>query len=760
MRIQLIVSFVFFILSQFASGQMTFTGQIRLKNRPLPYAVLIHKEKNEVLSADSLGFFKMDCSGTIMNLRIESATSKPKNVQITCSSIKPNDLRIIHVEASEQELEEVVISAGIKEIDKLKTTVPVEVYTSKFFQKNPGFSILESLTQINGIRPQINCNICNTGDIHMNGLEGPYTMILIDGMPIISSLASVYGLSGIPNSMIERVEIVRGPSAVLYGSEAIGGIINVITKDPSNAPKLSADILGSTNSEFNFDLSLQTRLGKKSSVLTGINYFHFENKIDRNLDGFTDITLQKRLAFFQRYKFMLKNDRQAMLGVRYVYEDRWGGQTNWEPSFRGGDSIYAESIYTNRFELIGKYPLPIKEKILLSGSYANHLQNSFYGTLPFHANQHTGFMQVHWSKEHKRHDFILGTALRLDLYDDNTVATSNGGNGENSPVNTALPGIFFQDELTLNEKIKFLGGLRYDHSFIHGSILTPRLGIKSDLKKGHLIRLNSGTGFRVVNVFTEDHAALTGSRTTVFSEELLPEKSINVNLNYNGTFFLNKGAILKLDISPFYSHFFNKIVPDYETDVNKIIYSNSNGYAENKGIGISSSYRNEQIRIDLGVTIMDVSNIENGVRSRQLLTERYTGTWTISYSFKKIPLEIDYTGSVYGPMELPLLGPLDPRPEKSPWWSIQNIQLVYKSERFEFYGGVKNLLNWMPGKDLPFLIARSNDPFDKEVEYDAEGNIIASAQNPYALSFDPTYVYAPNQGIRGFIGIRFKISTY
>ena len=121
---------------------------------------------------------------------------------------------------------------------------------------------------------------------------------------------------------------------------------------------------------------------------------------------------------------------------------------------------------------------------------------------------------------------------------------------------------------------------------------------------------------------------------------------------------------------------------------------------------------------------MDVSTEESGIKQRQILTERFTGTWAISYKFMNNKLAIDYTGNVYGPMRLPLLGEKDPRPAESPWWSIQNVQLTYKGVRnFEIYGGVKNLLNWTPWKnqDEP-IIARSFDPFDRDVEFDVNGD--------------------------------------
>src|SRR5688500_18592197 len=98
-------------------------------------------------------------------------------------------------------------------------------------------------------------------------------MVLIDGMPIVSSLSTVYGLSGIPNSLVERIEIVKGPASSLYGSEAVGGLINIITRKPQSAPLLSADVFSTSWSEVNTDIVFKFRLGKKTTTLTGLNYF-------------------------------------------------------------------------------------------------------------------------------------------------------------------------------------------------------------------------------------------------------------------------------------------------------------------------------------------------------------------------------------------------------------------------------------------------------------------------------------------------------
>src|SRR5690606_12784279 len=157
---------------------------------------------------------------------------------------------------------------------------------------------------------QINCNVCNTGDIHINGLEGPYTMVLIDGMPVVSGLATVYGLSGIPQALIDRVEIVKGPASTLYGSEAVGGLINIITKKPSSTPVLSVDTFGTSWGEFNLDIASKIQLDKKIESLLGINYFRYQNPIDDNGDNFTDLTLQDRISVFSKWHIQRKDNRQ------------------------------------------------------------------------------------------------------------------------------------------------------------------------------------------------------------------------------------------------------------------------------------------------------------------------------------------------------------------------------------------------------------------------------------------------------------------
>lgn len=657
---------------------------------------------------------------------------------------------------------EVTITGTMKEVLRSESPVSVEVYTPKFFKKNPTPSIFDALQNVNGVRPQLNCSVCNTGDIHINGLEGPYTMILIDGMPIVSSLSTVYGLSGIPNSIIERVEIVKGPASSLYGSEAVGGLINIITKSPEKAPVFSVDVFGTSWAEINADLGFKTKVGKKATSLTGVNYYEYSNIIDNNNDNFTDVTLQERISVFQKWNVQRKENRALSFATRYFFEDRWGGELNWTPEYRGGDSIYGESILTKRWEIIGNYQLPIKERVMLQVSYNTHDQNSVYGDMFYLANQKVSYGQLVWDKEKGKHDLLGGLALRYTYYDDNTPATQSSDtiNPQNKADVTWLPGIFFQDQISIAKKQKLLLGARYDYNSNHGNIFTPRLAYKLSINDLNTIRLNAGTGYRVVNLFTEDHAALTGARDIIIKNNLKPEQSYNVNLNYLKKIYPSKKSFIGIDASAWYTYFSNQIIPDYDTNPDQIIYDNLSGYSQSKGISMNiDMVLGRKLKILTGGTIMDVSFTEDGTKERPMLTEQWTGIWAVTYTMPKLNLSIDYTGNIYGPMRLPLLGDSDPRSEYSDTWSLQNIQLTYgkQDKSWKIFGGVKNILNWTPNKGNPFIIARAHDPFDKNVQTDAGGNVIANAENPYGLTFDPGYVFGPNQGMRVFFGIRAVI---
>ena len=739
MNIKKPFNFIIIILMIKLTFAQTIYGVIKDSDSNLLFGATIYNSSNSKIGiTNEMGVFSVESVKGENKLFISYVgyTSKIITLESTGDSINRGSIVL-----ENDSLDEIVISGTLRQVSKLKSAVPIELYTANFFKATPKASFFEAIEGINGVRPQLNCNICNTGDIHINGQEGANTMVLIDGLPLVSGLSTVYGLSGIPQSLIKQVEVIKGPASTLYGSEAIGGVINLITKSPETVHPFNLDTFISSWGELNIDLGAKYTL-KNSQGLIGINYFNYSNPIDANEDGFTDLTLQHRISIFNKI-----STKKNSVAFRYFYEDRWGGEMNWNSDFRGGDEVYGESIYTSRIEIFGRYDH--SKNLFLQYSLNNHDQNSVYGTTSYNAIQTIGFIQGVFSKKVKNHDVLLGATYRHTIYDDNTPATVERDK-------TALPGLFAQDQWTLSEYKTLLSGIRYDKNSIYGDIWTPRLNFKWASKdESSILRLGFGTGYRVVNVFTEDHAALTGAREVVFTEAILPEKSWNTTINWNKKLYTKYGAILDLDFSVFKTAFSNRILPDYETNPNQIIYGNLDGKAITQGatVTINGMFANG-LKINMGATFIDSKIINNNQTEYPFLTEKFSGNYQLNYTLYNPKITIDISGTVIGPMKLPLLGELDTRAPYSPIINIVNLQATYAIKTIEVYAGIKNILDFKPASNS---IARAFDPFDSGVEFGANGQVIATPNNPNALSFDPSYVYYSNQGINGFLGIRYHI---
>lgn len=727
-------------------------GSITSNNKPVESAKVILKGANKGATSNINGKFEiLDISAGTYNLFVSCMGYEKDSLEITVGT---DEIKTLHFQLKEinMDLNEIVVSGTLKERYLSDSPVAIDVITPKLFQKNPSPSIFESLSMVNGVRPQIQCNVCNTGDIHINGMEGPYTMVMIDGMPIVSALGTVYGLMGIPNSLIQRIEIQKGPASTLYGSEAVGGLINVITKSPINAPLFTFDFFGTSYQDFNADFSVKYKINKRLMGLFSGNGFYYDAKIDVNHDNFTDVTLQKRVAGFNKLTYEHKSGKTSHIAMRLFYEDRWGGEMNWTKSERGGKSVYGESIYTNRMEIIGSSPVGFLGKnVDFKYSFNNHVQNSAYGNTLFLADQKIAFGQLTKNIITDRNDIMIGIATRYTYYDDNTGVTKiidADSSITNNPTITLLPGLFVQDELQINENNTLLLGMRYDYNSLHGNILSPRINWKYSIDEFNTIRWGLGNGYRVVNLFSEDHAAFNGARDIVVMESLKPEQSWNTNFNYS-TFKALKKGFLTLDANLFYTYFSNKIVADYFTDHTKVIFDNLDGYGINRGGGVQMHFSFDfPLKISLGFTYTDLYIIEKnntGIeqKKRQVQTPPLTSNFVVSYSIDKIKTKLDLSGNITSTMLLPVL-PNDFRPDHSPWFCIMNIQATTEiKKKWQVYYGVKNLLNFIPQNP----IMRPNDPFDLYTN--------DPINNPKGYTFDPSYNYAPIQKIRVFAGVRY-----
>lgn len=698
---------------------------VRQSGEVIPYARVSVLGTQRGVIADGEGRFRLEgLSGTGLVLMVsaqgfaavEHAASQPHAGTVT-----------IVLEPDPVALAALTVTGTMKSTTVAQSPVKVSVVPSAVLQRNATNNLVEAVQFVNGLYNQVDCGVCYTNNLRINGMEGPYTAVLIDGMPLMSSLASVYGLNGINPALIQQIEIVKGPSSTLYGSEAMAGVINVITKDPRFVPRLTIDAWGTSDAEGNVDFAASTRPGDVSGFLSG-NLAYNNRFVDGNGDGFTDFPLNRRGVVFGKMDVSPRGERRATLTAKYLYEDRFGGVEGWTRADRGSGDVYGESIYTNRIEMLGSYLPGWSDEIRFEGSYSWHDQDSWYGDSPYDATQHIAFGNAVWGPLVGRHDLLLGASLRYQTYDDNTPATV-------AVDRRLIPGVFAQDELRFSNGVTLLGGMRVDHHEEHGVIASPRVAIKWDAFGHTAVRLNAGTGFRVVNLFTEDHAALTGARDVLIASELEPERSRSVTLNVNQVVEFGPNPMM-IDLDLFHTRFSNKIVPDYDADPNQIVYGNLEGHAVSRGIGVTL---NQNVDFDrflysVGVTLQDVYTVEADDASDEFFAPNVRGVLSATYNVRSLPMRMDYTGSITGPMRLPAYASPFTRAVRSPTYSTHNVQTSWRIENgAEFYLSVKNVFDYV------------------------QPSALIDPANPFGDDFDTAYVYGPLRGRYIMLGLRYGV---
>ena len=269
--------------------------------------------------------------------------------------------------------------------------------------------------------------------------------------------------------------------------------------------------------------------------------------------------------------------------------------------------------------MTGTYQFPFHENIRLDASYNYHYQDSYYGVTKYEAWQKVYFANFIWDKKiDLNHEFLMGYTHRYQIYNDSTLANVN--------EQKYIPGLFVQNEINFRHNLSVLAGLRIDHHKEHALIYSPRLNIIWSPETYTTVRLNGGTGFRTVNLFTEDHAALTGARDVVIVEELNPEQSYNLNLNVNHVYTLGSSSGTIDFFDAFYTHFKNKILPDYDTNESQIIYANLDGVSISRGVSFNVQQHFEiPLSITAGGTILDLYSIDNkGVEQEELFAPTFS----------------------------------------------------------------------------------------------------------------------------------------
>ena len=446
-------------------------------------------------------------------------------------------------------VDEVVVSATRNETNRRKTATVVNVASTKLFEGTASSNLSDAMNFQSGLRVETTCGNCGAPQLRINGLEGQYSQILLDSRAIFSSLAGVYGLDLMPVAMVERVEVIRGGGSALFGSNAIGGVVNIITKDPvHNTISLS----NTTNIMEDGTPDINTSLGgafvsddyKMGAYIFG--QVKSRDGYDRNDDAFTDITaLRSETVGFRGY---YKTSAHSRLNAEYhhIHDFRRGGNNldkaphmaelceqvdhnidggslsfDFFPNLRHRASGYLSAQNIGRTSYFGADMDPNAYGTTRDMTFVGGAQYTFKYKAILPAELTTGFEYNYNSLN----DYYIATDRRIDQQ-------------------TNIYGLFAQNEWK-SDKLNALVGFRLDkHNMINKPIFSPRVTLRYSPIEDLGLRASYSSGYRAPQAYNEDlHIDALNHTVSVIrlSKELKPEYSHSFNLSAD--YYYNFGRL-------------------------------------------------------------------------------------------------------------------------------------------------------------------------------------------------------------------------
>lgn len=440
-------------------------------------------------------------------------------------------------------LDQVVVTSSKTETRRRESPTLVNVVTEKTFLNVGACSLADGLDFQPGVRVENNCQNCGFTQVRINGLDGHYSQILMNSRPVFSALAGVYGLEHIPANMIDRVEVMRGGGSALFGSSAVGGTINIITKDPLSNSAQIAHTLTSIGSSGTFDnnttmnASIVTDNNKAGIFIYGQS--RYRDGYDDNGDGFTEVAQLKSQTIGSRSFFRTSSDSKLTLEYHNTHEYRRGGDQLDQPAHM---AYIAEQVDHNINAGEATFDWWLRDRIDKLSFFAatqSTRRQSYYGSDmdPDAYGRTTDIIVTagsQWIHPIGKFLFMPAELVAGVEYSFNRLHDVTIGYSHDILQNVHIYSGYLQNEWK-NERWGFLAGARVDkHSLIKNAIVSPRVNIRYNPSDNFNFRASYSTGFRSPQAYDEDfHVAIVGGErvVTVLASGLRQESSQSVSLS-------------------------------------------------------------------------------------------------------------------------------------------------------------------------------------------------------------------------------------
>ena len=608
--------------------------------------------------------------------------------------------------------------------------------------------------------PSIDVNfadaVTGTRQIKMLGLTSPYILITKENIPSIRGASQAFGLSFIPGTWVESIQITKGAGSVVNGYESIAGQINTELVKPTTDDKLFVNLYAASNSRLELNTHLNTKVSDKWD--TGI-YLHgstLNTKHDVNNDGFLDMPLYSQVNLMNRWQYTNpEKGLVSFINLKYLNDEKQSGQIDFNPDVDrlttnnpvlSGDEVWGSEIDTERYEVSAKLGYVNAElpwqSVGVQAAYSGHQQDSYFGLKQYNIEHNSLYANAIYNTiiSDSRHKIKTGISYTYDRYNE-LVNSTNFSRIENS-----IGGFLEYNYFNL-DKLNVTAGLRIDRHNLLGTFLTPRLHMRYTTWEKGVFRASVGRGKRSANIFAENQKLFATSRNINILNTngriygLDPEIAWNYGVSFLQGFRVlgRKGEVT----ADFYrTSFKNQVVVDYE-NAQEVNFYNLEGDSYANSFQIELHYEPlDRFNMRLAYKNYDVKTQFNSGKLERPLTPKHrffanasyetsleegeTGQWKFDATYNWLGAQ-RFSSTQNNPVQYQL-------PEFSPTVGTFNAQITKVfSPKFEVYLGGENIFN-----------IRQNNP-------------IVSADNPFGSSFDTTFVYGPIFGANYFTGLRFKI---
>ena len=694
-------------------------------------------------TTDSIGKFSLPYKSNYTKLVISYVGFKTDTLDITSPVFIRHELKATN------ELNEVTVTSRKQTTAKsyLKAANVITV-SSQELLKAACCNLSESFET----NPSIDVNFADaltgTRQIKMLGLTSPYILIATENIPSIRGASQTFGLSFIPGTWVESIQITKGAGSVINGFESIAGQINTELVKPFNDDRLFVNLYGATSQRLELNTHLNTAVGDKWHTGLYLHGNYQDKKHDVNNDGFMDMPLFNQINLMNRWQY-INNEKGivSFINLKFLNDQKQTGQLDFEPeSDRGTTNAWGSEIDTRRIEVSTKLgyvnpDIPYKS-IGVQTAFSHHLQESYFGLNQYDIEHNSLYANAIYNTiiGDSRSKVKTGISYTYDHYDEWVNQTVF------ERTETSI-GAFFEYAFDNLDDLNLTAGVRIDHHNLLGTFITPRVHLRYSPWEKSAIRASVGRGKRSANIFAENQQIFSTSRSINILNSngdiygLNPEIAWNFGLSYlQGFNLFDRQADITLDF--YRTDFTDQVIVDFE-DPRTINFYDLNGKSYANSFQAELNYNVfEGFDLRLAYKYYDVKTDYRSGRLDKPMVPKHRFFTNASYQIKSStdPLRQWKFDATFNWLGRQRFASTSGNPEAfrlqeySPEVATLNTQITRVfSPKFEVYLGGENITN-----------VRQNDP-------------ILGAEDPFGPYFDTTFVYGPVFGSNYYLGLRFKI---